>query len=271
MKIVKIYPDKSKFHFGYLGLDIDDEFFHSDSLFSAITINYIRKFGDENINEFVSNFPKISSLFYGWKSKKELLFIPKFLDFEIPKNLLDRDRKLIKKIKFISFDSLKEQKLKVNKNKDIIYPENIDEDINLFFDHVEEKVSIDRITLKSAEDKLFNISYVVPNEKTFFYFFVDGDITDELKESINMIKIFGLGGRINTGSGKIKEIEFQDFPGFETESKYYTNLSVVYPKSTEVDYIIKYKLLERKGWLYNDSSRKDNLISIGEGSIFSRK
>ncbi len=68
MKIVKIFPGTSKFHFGYLGLDINDEIFHSDSLFAAIVINYIRKFGEENIENFVFNFPKIS--FILWMERK---------------------------------------------------------------------------------------------------------------------------------------------------------------------------------------------------------
>ena len=57
--------------FGYLSLDINDEIFHSDSLFSTICHNFIREYGEKEIDKFIQNFPKITSLFYGIKINKD--------------------------------------------------------------------------------------------------------------------------------------------------------------------------------------------------------
>jgi len=271
MKIVKIYPEMSKFHFGYLGLDIDDTIFHSDSLFSTILINFIRKKGEDGIESFVEAFPKISSLFYGFNAKKEVLFIPTFLGLKFPDKLLNEDRKIPKKVKFISMKAIGREDIRLNYKKDLAYLEDEGDDINLFSDHIEEKVSIDRQTLTAAEDNLYNISYVVPEKNTFFYFFVDGDLNEDLKKSIEMIKIFGLGGRVNTGSGKIKDIKIDEYNDFDSKGNYFINLSVVFPKKEELNNVIKYKLIERKGWIYNDTKRKNNILGFAEGSLFSDK
>jgi CRISPR type III-A-associated RAMP protein Csm4 len=271
MKIVKIYPEMSKFHFGYLGLDIDDPIFHSDSLFSTILINFIRKNGEDGIESFVENFPKISSLFYGFKGEKEVLFIPSYLGFKFSDEFLKKDRKIPKKVKFISIEAVGNQNIKLNYKKNLAYLEDEGDDINLFRDHMEEKVSIDRSTFAAAEDKLYNISYVVPEKNTFFYFFFDGDLNDDLKKSIEMIKNFGLGGRINTGSGRIKDVKIEDYNDFYFNGNSFVNLSVVFPKKNELENVIKYKLIERKGWVYNDTKRKNNILGFAEGSLFSKK
>ncbi|MCW1304938.1 MAG: type III-A CRISPR-associated RAMP protein Csm4 [Candidatus Parvarchaeota archaeon] len=287
MKIVKLYPKiNSKFHFGYLGLDIDDIIFHSDSLFSTILINYIRKYGDETVKEFVKNFPNITSLFYGIKQgNSTVLFIPNIIGLTLPKELIDKDRKISKKIKFISIGYLKNIKsnnVRVNKSKNLIYLKDEGDEINLFYRDTEEKVCIDRKTLTVRKKKLnegdkgslYDVSYVRPLDNTFFYFLIDSDaISNELEESIKLIELFGMGGEASVGSGVIKEIEIDDFNEFDDMKggNKFTNLSIVFPKSEEFDSIEKYKLIERKGWIYLDTKRKSNILGIMEGSIFNRK
>lgn len=275
MKIVKIYPGTSKFHFGYLGLDIDDIIFHSDSLFSTLVINYIRKFGQENLQNFVSNFPKISSLFYGYRSnQKDILFIPKPTNFRFPEKMFNDDRKIPKKIKFVSLGCLiNKDQMRTNTKKDICYTET-DEDIKLFERHIEEKVSIDRKTWTTKEDALYSVSYVIPNKNTFFYFLIDGEISKELEESIMLIKNFGLGGKTSHGSGKIDNIEINDIEiELNINSNSYTNLSVVFLDNSEFndENILYYKLIERKGWIFADNLRKNNIIGLAEGSVFRNK
>lgn len=274
MKIIKLYPrENSKFHFGHLGLDIDDNIFHSDSLFSTIVINYIRKFGTNNLEEFIRVFPKISSLFYGVNNGKyDILFIPIFIGFNFNKNLLEMDRKLPKKIKFISLNLLKDSsEIEVNRKRNIAFSisDNIQKDFELFTDELEEKVKIDRETMKAEEEKLYSISYIRPTKGTFFYFLLDGQINREFEISLQLIKNFGLGGEISCGSGIIEEIKIEDFEELKLiKGDRYINLSIVFPKKEEFDKIEKYKLIERKGWVYLDTKRKRNILALAEGSLF---
>ncbi|MCX8178347.1 MAG: type III-A CRISPR-associated RAMP protein Csm4 [Candidatus Aenigmarchaeota archaeon] len=273
MKIVKLYPHKNaKFHFGYLGLDINDYIFHSDSLFSCLVINHIRKCGESNIDYFVRNFPKITSLFYGIKSNgKDVLFFPFYLNFKLPEKLKS-DRKIRKKIKMVSLGAIKNSSaIKTNNSKSLIYLDNEGDDIKLFYEDVEEKVSIDKTTSLAEEGKLYSVSYIRLENDVFFFFIIDGELSDDLKDSIYMIKNFGIGGEISNGAGQIERIEIEDFDGFNDmnqNSSNYVNLSVVFPSKDDYGKLHSYKLIERKGWVYFDSKRKSNIIGLSEGSLF---
>ncbi|MEM4330575.1 MAG: type III-A CRISPR-associated RAMP protein Csm4 [Candidatus Pacearchaeota archaeon] len=284
MKIVRVYPrEKNKFHFGYLSLEIDDFIFHSDSLFSSLCNNYIKKEG-EDIERFINNFPKISSLFYGLKNgNKEILFIPKPINFIIPSFLIEKDRKLPKKIKFISLGVYykyinsnldNEKSLQMNKERDCIYlkEEFPTEELKLFDSFVEEKVQIDRRSSKPQEKSLYQISSICPEKDIFFYFFIDEkEIDEDLEKSIKGIELFGLGGKITTGYGCIKKVEIEDFELNLGKSEKYTNLSIVFPKRSELENTESYELIERKGYVYYSSLRKKPLIGLKEGAVFNSK
>lgn len=295
MKIVKLFPNKySKFHFGLLNLEINDYIFHSDSLFGAIVSNYVRLFGSDDLDDFVRSFPLISSLFYGVKNdRKEVYFIPSPKDRYIPKELLDEDRKLIKKIKFISFgyykelvsDNLNAENVIVNDNKDLLYlkDEELNKDIKLFNHHVEEKVSINRKTGTTIERHLYTVSSIILNENVFFYFLIDeNQMSERLKESIKAIESFGIGGERTTGYGSIEKVSISEFNhefNHNVSEKYMT-LSLLHPDSEEIE-IVKngsYTLIEKKGWvlLYEKNRTKNGLpkqpmFYITEGSVFDKK
>lgn len=292
MEVVKLTPmEKSKFHFGYLNLEINDITFHSDSLFSAICNNYIRKYGNEKIDEFISSFPKISSLFYGIeKEGKELFFIPKPVKFNLPKNLREEDRKLTKKVKFISLKAYQayfkedwnaRKDIICNDDKDCLYledewenGEDKKEKLRLFTNAEDEKVAINRLTSVSEDGMLYNVSSVIPEQNVFFYFIVDGNASEEFNESVRLIESFGIGGELSTGYGQIKEIsrETKQLPelGFNANANCKTSLSVVFPKRDELDQdsILAYRLIERKGFIYNSSIRRKPLLGLAEGSVF---
>jgi len=288
MKIVKLSPrENCKFHFGYLSLEINDGIFHSDSLFSTICTNYIREYGEERLDEFIRNFPKITSLFYGIeKNNKTIFFIPKSSIFI--KSEKNEEKKKIKKIKFISLgvykkfisDDLNSDEYSFNEKGNLMYlkTEYDKEDLVLFEGVEDQKVAIDRLKLTSSEGNLYTISSILLHPNTFFYFLIGSDkINEKLEESIKLIERFGIGGEICVGYGqigkvKLKDLEkYKEFDFLTKESTYWTNLSIVFPSKKELNEVVAYYLLERKGWIYSSSTRRKPLIGLKEGSIFKNK
>jgi CRISPR-associated protein Csm4 len=283
MNTIKLFPGRNaKFHFGYLSLEIDDIIFHSDSLFSALCNNYVQKYGDEKVADFIGKFPKISSLFYGVKKdEKDIYFLPKPMGFILPKERQDKDRKLTKKIKFISISAynhfcagtLSDETIKINDTKDCLYTkqEYSKENLNLFYSSDDEKVSINRKTSTADEGKLFNVSSITLGDDAFFYFILEEEISEELKQAIELLTIFGIGGKLSTGFGTIisYEIKNNDFLCLDINGNCFTNLSLIFPKKQELEKITAYKLIERKGFVHNSSLRKKPLVGFAEGAIFS--
>jgi len=281
MKIVKLIPRKNcKFHFGYLGLDINDTIFHSDSLFSTICNNFVRKYGSSKLDEFIQRFPLITSLFIGFTHKdKDLLFLPKPLIFRLPKETFERERKLIKKIKFISFgayekymnDGLKDGEFTVSDDGFLYLNNECDDCIRIIEDVQDEKVLIDRNTTIVGEGP-YTIASITLHENAFFYFLAS-DLFPELEESINLIERFGIGGELTTGYGQINKIKFDDFPEnlFSRNGDCFVSLSIVFPTKNELSKVKAYWLIERKGYVYCTSIRRKQLLGFGEGSVFESK
>lgn len=288
MRVVKLFPKNNcKFHFGHLSLEINDYIFHSDSLFSTICYNFIRKYGKDDIDKFIQNFPKITSLFYGIRNNnKEILFLPKPSIFFFDRNSPD-DKKKLKKIKFISVnvyekfisDSLDYEECKINSKGNLIYlNEETSEDLILFEDIEEQKIAIDRLTLTSSEGHLYTISSIILHPNTFFYFLIDSDeLNEKLKGCIEKIINFGIGGKISTGYGQIKKVVIEtlkrenNFNFLNKEKDKFMSLSITFLKKNEIDKLLSYYLIERKGWIYLTSYRKKPLIGLREGAIFKSK
>ncbi len=289
MKVVKLYPYKNtKFHFGKVSLDVDDTIFHSDSLFSALVNLWVKLFGDSQVKEFIDSFPKISSLFYGYKvdDDNELFFLPRPLFFPIPKILAKKDRKLTKKVKFISlgvyelsFNGNWEQveDVIINNDKDCIYLKKECKNMNLtlFSSDVDEKVSIDRQRGTSKDEHLYTISSIIPDDKTFFYFLYDGEskLFSQLLKNIEVMNTnkcisLALGGELSIGYGSLDSIAIKAVTLPSKDSGFFTNLSVVFPTKDEIEKAKAYTLLERKGWVYLSTLRKKPLYAFAEGSIF---
>jgi len=295
MKIVKLVPNKyAKFHFGLFNLEINDYVFHSDSLFGAIVTNYVRLFGTEELNSFVNSFPVLSSLFYGIrKNGKEVYFIPSPKDKYIPKDLLEEDRKLIKKVKFVSFNyyeklitgNLNNDDITVNNNKDLLYlkEDGLSGNLKLFDHYVEEKVSINRKTGMTIDNHLYTVSSIILDKDVFFYFLIDGELSEPLEKSIKAIEFYGIGGERSIGYGGIERVSISEFDNeFDHASncKKFMTLSLLHPTSDEIETVKKgrYTLIERKGWvlLYGKNYIRNGLpkrplFYIGEGSVFNKQ
>lgn len=299
MKIVKLIPkENTKFHFGQLNLRIDDFIFHSDSLFGAIINNYIHLFGLKKLSEFVYSFPSISSLFYGIVNEngKDVFFIPSPMGPYLPTSLLQKDRKLLKKIKFISLgyyhklihNDLQADEIRPNKNyRDLLFleEEHLADDISLYDPYVEEKVKIDRKTGTVYKDSLYSVSSIMPKEKVFFYFLIDSNtLSKPMIQSIKLIESFGIGGERSVGYGMIEKIMIAEYncPTNMQENTKYMNLSLVHPLSEEEINIIKrgqYNLVLRKGRtiIYDSNGRmrndikKNPMFYVKEGGIFDKQ
>lgn len=291
MKIVKLIPKiRSKFHFGHLSLEINDHIFHSDSLFSTICWNLIKEFGKEKIEEFIKNFPKITSLFYGIKANgKEIYFLPKPSLFKITKGNKEADQKKQKKIEFISigvykklvFNELTTDIIEHSKNWKLIYliEEYNKQDLDLFDEIEDQKVAIDRTTLTTSEGNLYTVSSIILHPNAFFYFLIDTDkLSEELAKSIEKIEDFGIGGEISTGYGQIKKVEIKDlnieqsdFRFLKEDKNKFMSLSIIFPRKRELSNVLAYYLIERKGWICYSSYRRKPLIGLREGAILNSK
>ncbi|MEM2918346.1 MAG: type III-A CRISPR-associated RAMP protein Csm4 [Candidatus Altiarchaeota archaeon] len=289
MKIVKLFPaEDSKYHFGDHMLESTSLIFHSDSLFSAIINNY-RKLYPINVKEDVEHLKniKISSVFPAYD---DVLFIPRpitKLNFgKKMENYMEKKSKDIKNIEFISLKALRDHNngtldfnIETVIDKKFLISKDEDKRENIFFEITEEKVGINRTNNKASEGNLFVISYVKPQDNTYFYFFLDEKVENDIKKklyaSIRLIADEGLGGERTSGAGLFDEIKIEDYNGFENyyiDSNYNMSLSLVFPKDkTEFECAETYQLVERKGFIYfakGSGSRKKGILMIKEGSIF---
>lgn len=290
MKIVKLFAkENTKFHFGQLSLEIDNAIFHSDSMFSCLCHNYLRIYGDDGIKEFIDNFPLITSVFYGvYSNEREVLFISKPKTFFLPKILIlmNDNRKLAKKIKFISLELLEKYNtiglsdtdivLNPAKNTAWLKTEIDQTNISLFEQNVDEKVSIDRASGASKDGSPYTVSSVTLAENAFFFFLVS-EVDKKLETCIKALETFGIGGELTAGYGQIKCVAIKEFndPVLSGDYGAHTNLSIVFPKKEEIDAITDekaaYGLIERKGFVHCSSMRRKSCIGLQEGSVFSGK
>jgi CRISPR-associated protein Csm4 len=291
MKAVKLkLPEIAKF-------SISDDIIHSDTLFSAIVNCYVMLFGDEeeNLKKFIEQI-KISSIFLGLdikgnNSNKTIYFLPKpILNYEIISE--KEKRKLTKKWKKVKYISLKllekmEDKVNldsilVNGNFAILKEEDNSfnfEDLKFIKRSSEPKNKINRFNNKSEAIFFKDITeYLCVNEnsfeiKPFMYFYVENEISKELKATIKLMCEEGIGADRTTGKGIFIELEKIDKIDIGN-IKNRINLSLIYPKIEDVEGIGTYKLLKRGGFIYKNGgtgTRKDVIRMFEEGSVWNRK
>lgn len=332
MHIVKLIPNKnSKYHFGEGDLSESSVVFHSNSLFSAMVNNFIKLYGVDEFNKYGEEIKKlkISSLFpaiYKFKNKNgseiedEILFIPKpmvMLGFDKDtQEDIEEKPKDFKKIKFISIGALKKHNEKTLKKitigKEYLITEdekkkfgyNKPENMNLFKNIIEQKVSIDRIkgiTLEDSEKgQLYAIEFIKPLRKddkiVGFYFLadfndIDGELVKKIRASIRLMKDEGLGGKRSIGAGIFKDIIIDEFnedlsidnkllgKNYQQKNKTYISkeknavLSITIPKENEFENFNSYQLIKIGGYIYSSSNMehitklKKNVYALTEGSI----
>jgi len=327
MHIVKLIPNKnSKYHFGEGDLSESSVVFHSNSLFSAMVNNFIKLYGADEFKKYRKEIKKlkISSLFpaiYKFKNKNgseiedEILFIPKpmvMLGFDKDtQEDIEEKPKDFKKIKFISIGALKKHNEKTLKKitigKEYLITEdekkkfgyNKPENMNLFKNIIEQKVSIDRME-DSEKGQLYAIEFIKPLRKddkiVGFYFLadfndIDGELVKKIRASIRLMKDEGLGGKRSIGAGFFKDIIIDEFnedlsidnkllgKNYQQKNKTYISkeknavLSITIPKENEFENFNSYQLIKIGGYIYSSSNMehitklKKNVYALTEGSI----
>ncbi|MGC8789739.1 MAG: type III-A CRISPR-associated RAMP protein Csm4 [Caldisericum sp.] len=295
MKIVKLYPNKnSKYHFGETGLDDSLLYFPSPSLFSAIVNNFVKLYGEKEVDNLLKI--RISSLFPAYK---EVYFVPKPFLKILPEELQSQKPKLSKRIQFISLSYLKEIN---NPPKDIteknvvqgfLFSNRDKEMLNgelpkiLFEKDFEIKINLskpyDSSDIKDSKSGPYEVFYIYPGEKVYFYFLLDdSELSEDTKEkliaAINLIQDEGLGGERGTGAGAFDKLEIQEEKEFSEYIRnienplYHVTLSMVIPKDQdEFNEFESYALIKRSGYIFNSKTtnlRKKEVYAIKEGSIF---
>jgi CRISPR type III-A-associated RAMP protein Csm4 len=263
---------------------------------------------EEVINSFNENNVKISSLLWGItvidkqrnKTVKDIYFFPFPKAYISNENILEA--KIMSHIKYISVEAIKKLKFTIQEDdvvvsgkchdfnmkefaiiqdKFLVLKDELEEvnNIKLFNKSIKDHNIIDRTT--GMSDIYFNNYLEVNYTETinysyqpFMYFILQGEITQSIQEAIELIKYDAIGGKKSTGNGRVKDIVINEFAHrnmFNSNSKYYTNLSVVIPNKNELSNIESYSMEIRNGYAYSswNNDTKKPIYVIQEGAIFS--
>lgn len=309
----KIYKLKfqSPVHFGsdILGTSLEeaDLICHSDTLFSALCLEYIKLNGSDNLdNNFIDLFRKgdllISSLF---PYKKDKLYVPKpFLvrnknnNDAKENNLEDNkyDRKAMKKISYLKIDDMSCYLESLNKGNNS-FLEKIDKEKG--YNDFAEYSLIQKVSLRSNRDNkdndddnndLYSVGgYSFYNDcGLYFILAYMNDENLKLFETIlKSLQYSGIGGKRTSGYGLfnyevIKDDSIIKIFKFEDENKdnYKMLLSLYYPIIDELNNIelreSYYSLIKRSGFIYSltysdNLLKRKSLCMFKEGSCFMLK
>lgn len=110
--------------------------------------------------------------------------------------------------------------------------------------------------------------------KPFMYFLYRGELMKEIRGSLNLLSDEGIGGKRSRGLGYFENIEEVKIPLEDhRDGGYFTSLSIIYPRESDIDGIESYQLCERNGYIYSLGGtpfRKKSARILTEGSIFSK-
>ncbi|WP_456419555.1 type III-A CRISPR-associated RAMP protein Csm4 [Methanocaldococcus infernus] len=152
-------------------------------------------------------------------------------------------------------------------------------EFSLFSTFEEQKVAIDRIKNISLEmnerGQLYTVEFLKLNENVSFYFLIDG-LDKEIEASIKLIEDEGLGGKRSSGAGFFEKVcvrnlsnDFKDL--FKEDYEYALTLGLGIPEN---EFSAKYyKIVELGGFCYYIKSDKivnklkPNMLAISEGSV----
>ena len=213
-------------------------------------------------------------------------------------------RKKAKKIKMVSLDALKEIGSSwiseegyfdfdlfelINIGGDLACTKNeissIDicnfEGLNFVDNLLKPHVKVNRITSESEQffyqqEKMFRHHYVGDYRiEPFMYFMYSGELSLEIKSSINLMVDEGIGGRRSIGMGSFMSNQYINIDIVDDmDADLFINLSSYLPLKEEIDYILGYKLEKTNGYIYYNGGqpfRKKSIGIIEEGAIASKK
>lgn len=241
---------------------------------------------------------------------KNIDFLPKpyllIREKEVSKEIEEENlinRKMYKNITWISQNSFKnlskaydfkEEEINYSFKKGIVidgkyYIENneVDDDVKKLLEDYSpikkdmiQRNSIDRYSRESIDTYYDSFSVLSGKDaygikvEPYFYFFIDDQENILKDEYIQSLQLISIGGKRSLGAGIIEEIEVENHELKTCSSELYVNLSMIYPRKSDLDSISKYSLEDRNGFIFSKratSIKKPTLRMIKEGSIFSGK
>src|SRR5699024_5104181 len=144
-------------------------------------------------------------------------------------------------------------------------------------DIVNPHLKVNRITNESEsfffyDEKVYNHQYIGSHRvEPFMYFMYSGDLTIEIKSSINLLVDEGIGGKRSVGMGSFIFNEYVDIDILDNiNSNIFINLSSYVPLKKELDSFLGYKIEKANGYIYDKGGlpfRKKSIGVIQEGAI----
>lgn len=144
-----------------------------------------------------------------------------------------------------------------------------------------QKNVIDRLTKESIDTYYDSFSVLTTEEsyeirvEPYFYFFIDDDKEILKDKYIQALQFISIGGKRSLGAGVIEKIDINEYKFNVCDNlNRYVNISMIYPKESDLARISKYSLENRNGFIFSKKStsiKKPTLRMIKEGSIFTGK
>ena len=266
---------KTAVHFGAKSLDMSNEIFHCDTLFSALCQEVVKK-GDTNLEEFVemfrSNKVSISDAF---PYVGEKMYLPKpFLHVESAQQGDSGVKKAYKKLKYIPIELLD----KYLKGEFPVLKESANLD-KLGNHDTKNQVAIR--TFENSEEgdpEPYRVGIYRYNEGNGLYFILgysDEKSYEIFKEFFISLKYSGIGGKRSSGFGRFdfEEIEvpqeLEKRLNCESASTYMT-LSLSLPTDEELGEVVKNAnyMLERRGGFVSSSTYEKQLVKKKDLYVF---
>lgn len=286
-----IYKLKSYsfFHFGEQGIGIEEteEFFHSDSLFSAFCCAWREIKGKKGLEQMLEMFNKnppfiLSSAF---PFAGEILFFPKPL---LPlTDLKDFETKYIRFISQTILEALlNAEELSIYATKENLIQDGIlwiseEERKKLPTERIWKRDLVPRVTIdrRNSFSIYFEAGFLRFSQNCGLFFLLKPLSQDSLilvEEALNYLKDAGIGGERSIGYGQFhyekREIELKTPPSAQA----FITLSLYHPTKEEVEAGIlyspaSYRILERRGWICSPerkNQRRRSIRMLVEGSFF---
>lgn len=196
----------SGIHFGdsQIGQESTMQTMKSDTFFSAVYSEYMRIYGDDELENIIEKI-KISDLL---PYKNDNLFVPKpfvAIDRDIsPTNENKIDRKKIKALQYIPMNKFKQYLdfLRTGEN----FPEDIDDDFGK-----KQIITKNQISRTGDDTQIYSVEVFKFCEDSGLYFILDcpDDFAKKFENTIQSLGYMGIGAKKSVGLGKfeIKEIK----------------------------------------------------------------
>lgn len=267
--------------------EITESYLRSDTINAAIIATWAKLGHSDWIEDCQGALPfAISSAypFYGAKGSEDIFF-PRL---KIPFNLQDKDSKLSKQIKKITWMDKSYFEVVINaKEIDKTFESHIKKEFLTSNEHfqkdgfmtkqVSERVAIPRERTENNQSEPFYM------ERIYFdngglYFLATGEQFDRLEAALNLLQHEGLGTDRNIGNGFFEWYSSEINIDMPSDTSYASNIGLYCPVSkdkvkSEIDEYSGYDLVKRGGWITSHghmTKEKKSIYMFSEGSIFKK-